>query len=101
MQPNDLNPSACLKLKKVWYSYNHLTASGWVGLCSWLVAKHEPFLMNYVQNSAEIRPDLDHTRYPYQSYLGFPMVKDRNLIGDIRFASLEANLYDQEDLQAA
>ena len=55
--------------------------------------------MDYVQNSAEIRPDLDHTRYPYQSYLGFPIVKDRNLIGILEFASLEANLYDQEDLQ--
>jgi PAS domain S-box-containing protein len=69
------------------------------GFAAWLVAKHEPLLMDYVQNASEIRPDLDHRRYPYQSYLGFPIVKDRNLIGILEFASLEANLYDQEDLQ--
>ncbi len=70
------------------------------GYTAWLIAKREPLLIDYVQNSAEIRPDLDQTRYPYRSYLGYPLILDRHLIGTLEFASLEENTYHQEDLSA-
>lgn len=70
------------------------------GFAAWLIAKHEPLLVDSVQNPAEIRPTLDRVRYPYRSYLGFPIVQGRNLIGILEYASLQENTYSQEDLQA-
>lgn len=68
------------------------------GYAAWLVAKREPLLLEYLQDPAEIRPDLDPARFPYRSYLGYPILENRNLVGVLEFASLEDCVYDQEDV---
>ncbi len=68
------------------------------GYGAWLVARREPLLVDHVQDSAEIRSDLDHSRYPYRSYLGYPIMDGRKLVAVVEFASLEEELYSLEDL---
>ncbi len=72
------------------------STQGYSGL---LVTKQQALRINDVNSFQGPRPALDRQRFPFQSYLGVPLVIAGELLGTLELASLSAQNYTEGDLQ--
>jgi len=70
------------------------------GYSGYLISHHEPLLVKDVNTFQLARPVVDRTRYPFQSYIGVPLLVAGNLVGTLEFASLVKENYTEADLDA-
>jgi PAS domain S-box-containing protein len=69
------------------------------GYSGYLASNRTPLLIKDVNTFRETRPSLDRQRYPFQSYLGIPLLLAGELIGTLELASLENERYKESDLE--
>ncbi|MBN2548442.1 MAG: GAF domain-containing protein [Anaerolineales bacterium] len=69
------------------------------GYTGYLISSHEPLLVEDVNTFRLVHPALDRQRYPFQSFMGLPMLLAGKLIGTIELASLSKANYSENDLQ--
>jgi PAS domain S-box-containing protein len=69
------------------------------GYSGYLISSRQPLLVKDVSTYRQVRPMLDRQRYPFQSYLGMPLLIAGNLIGTIELASLTKENYNESDLE--
>lgn len=69
------------------------------GYSGYLVTHRAPLLVKDINTFREARPALDRQRYPFQSFLGIPMLVGGELIGTLELASLSKENYSENDLE--
>lgn len=79
-------------------SYRYDASTGYTG---YLVSRREPLLVQDINTFREARPVFDRQRYPFQSYLGVPLLVAGNLVGTLELASLAKESYQESDLEVA
>ncbi len=70
------------------------------GYSGYLITHHQALLVKNVNTYRTIRPTLDRQRYPFQSYIGVPLLLAGELIGTLELASLAKENYTESDLDA-
>jgi PAS domain S-box-containing protein len=71
-------------------------SEGYSGL---LVSQRTPLLVKDVSAFRTARPILDRQRFPFQSYLGAPLLIAGDLVGTLELASLSKDNYTESDLE--
>jgi len=69
---------------------------GYSGL---LISKREPILISDVDSNRDVRPIIDRNQYPFQSYLGVPLLVSSELIGTLELTSMTAGTYTDSDIE--
>ena len=69
------------------------------GYSDYLITQRKSLLVKDVNTFQLVRPTLDRQRYPFQSYLGAPLLSAGNLVGILELASLTSEDYDEGDLE--
>ncbi len=69
------------------------------GYSGYLISNRQPLMVKDVNTFRQVRPMLDRQHYPFQSYLGMPLLIAGNLIGTIELASLVKENYNESDLE--
>ncbi len=69
------------------------------GYSGYLITNRQPLIVKDVNAFRQVRPALDRQHYPFQSYLGMPLLNAGNLIGTIELASLVKENYSESDLE--
>lgn len=69
------------------------------GYTGYLARTREALLVKDITTFRQVRPALDRQRYPFQSYIGVPLVMAGDLIGTLELASLTRNHYTENDLE--
>ncbi|MEW5869629.1 MAG: GAF domain-containing protein [Chloroflexota bacterium] len=69
-----------------------------VGYSGYLITTRKPLLVRDVATFRQARPALDRQRYPFQSFIGLPMLVGGELIGTLELASLAKDNYTEKDL---
>jgi PAS domain S-box-containing protein len=70
------------------------------GYSGFLITHHQALLVKDVNTFRLVRPALDRQRYPFQSYIGTPLLLAGDLIGTLELASLAKENYTESDLEA-
>ncbi|MBN1146632.1 MAG: GAF domain-containing protein [Anaerolineales bacterium] len=70
------------------------------GYSGYLITHQKPLLVEDVNTFREARPMLDRQRYPFQSFLGMPLLIAGDLIGTLELASLTKKNYTEGDQEA-
>src|SRR5262249_13021696 len=68
------------------------------GYSGWLAEKREPLLVPNVEAFAAARPKLYGTAFPYQSYVGLPLVAGNELVGTLELAHGEPGAYNHDSV---
>ncbi|MFC1878465.1 GAF domain-containing protein [Chloroflexota bacterium] len=68
------------------------------GYSGHLISKHEHLLIKDVDQFRMVRPAVDRQQFPFQSYLGVPLLLAGQLVGTLELASLSKDAYDENDL---
>jgi GAF domain-containing protein len=68
------------------------------GYSGYLATHHEALLITDVSAFHLAQPALDRQRYPFQSYMGVPLLVAGDLIGTLELASLAKAAYTEDDL---
>ena len=68
------------------------------GYSGYLATKQIPLLVKDINTFREARPALDRQRYPFQSFVGIPMLVGGDLVGTLELASLTKENYNENDL---
>lgn len=69
------------------------------GYSGYLVRKREALLIEEVDAFRETRPVIDRKHYPFNSYLGVPLLVANELVGTLELASLSKGSFNQNDLE--
>jgi PAS domain S-box-containing protein len=69
------------------------------GYSGYLVRMRIPLIINNVDTFREVRPVVDRKQYPFNSYMGIPLLVANELIGTIELASLVKNAFSQNDME--
>ena len=69
------------------------------GYSGYLITHHKALLVKDVGSFRQARPAVDRQRYPFQSYIGVPLMLAGELIGTLELASLSKDNYTESDLQ--
>lgn len=69
------------------------------GYSGYLISEKQPLLVKDVSTFRTARPAVDRQHYPFQSYVGVPLILAGNLIGTLEFASLVKENYHESDLE--
>lgn len=69
------------------------------GYTGYLITHREHLLVKDINVFRDARPALDRQRYPFQSYLGIPMLVGGKLVGTLELASLSKDNYSDNDLE--
>jgi PAS domain S-box-containing protein len=67
------------------------------GYSGYLITHRQPVLVEDVNTFRQARPALDRQQYPFQSYLGVPLLLAGELVGTLELASLEKEGYSAND----
>ena len=67
------------------------------GYSGHLVNTRQPLLVKDINTYRQARPSLDRQRFPFQSYLGMPLLIAGDLIGTLELASLNRDNYSEND----
>jgi PAS domain S-box-containing protein len=70
------------------------------GYSGYLITHKQALLVKDVNTYRAVRPALDRQRYPFQSYIGAPLMLAGELIGTLELASLVKESYTESDLEA-
>lgn len=68
------------------------------GYASQLITNQEALIVQCLRDPTQIRSNMEPIRYPFQSYLGYPILDKERVIALIEFASLEKQTYHPEDI---
>lgn len=66
------------------------------GYSGWIARYRQPLLLGDVKVRPDVRPQLED--FPYQSYIGLPLVVNDRFIGTLELASTSRYAFDHEDL---
>lgn len=69
------------------------------GYSGFLITQRQALLVKDVSTYRSVRPALDRQRYPFQSYVGVPLLLAGELIGTLELASLIKESYNESDLE--
>jgi signal transduction histidine kinase len=69
------------------------------GYTGWVVRHRQPLLVPDVDTCPYLRPDLLPGEYPFQAYLGLPLLAGDDLIGALVLVHDEAGAFDESDLR--
>ncbi len=69
------------------------------GYSGYLVKLKKPLLVPDVDEFREARPAIDRKQYPFNSYLGIPLVMAGNLVGTLELASLRRQAFRPADME--
>ncbi len=69
------------------------------GYSGYIAKTLEPLLIENVDEHQELRPIIDRGKYPFLSYLGFPLLMGGELIGTLDLTSHSPNAYTENDLE--
>jgi PAS domain S-box-containing protein len=69
------------------------------GYSGYIAKTLDPLLIDNVDEQHEIKPIIDRVKYPFQSYLGIPLVMGGELVGTLDLTSHTANAYTENDLE--
>ena len=69
------------------------------GYSGYLISARKPLMINDVDTFREVRPSVDRKQYPFNSYLGLPLVVAGELIGTLELASLGKQAFNEADLE--
>lgn len=69
------------------------------GYAGYLITRREPLLIGNVDTYRAVRPTVNRKQYPFNSYLGIPLLFAGELMGTIELASLSQNAFSDNDLQ--
>ena len=69
------------------------------GYSGYLYNTRQPLLVKDINAFREVRPVLDRQRFPFQSYLGVPLLIAGDMIGTLELASLSKENYSENDLE--
>ncbi len=69
------------------------------GYSGYLVRMRVPLVINNVDTFREVRPVIDRKQYPFNSYMGIPLLVANELVGTLELASLSKNAFNQNDLE--
>jgi PAS domain S-box-containing protein len=68
------------------------------GYSGYLFHHRMPLLINDVENFHQVRPSVDLKRYPFNSFIGVPLLMGNDLIGTLELASFRKDSFTQVDL---
>jgi PAS domain S-box-containing protein len=68
------------------------------GYSGYLFRHRTPLLINDVDAYQEVRPTIDLKRYPFNSFIGVPLLMGNDLIGTLELASYKKENFSQVDL---
>jgi PAS domain S-box-containing protein len=69
------------------------------GYSGYIAKTHEPLLIDNVDEHQALRPIIDRRKYPFQSYLGTPLLVGGELVGTLELTSQAPNAYAENDLE--
>lgn len=69
------------------------------GYSGYLVTERKPLLINDVDSFREVRPSVVRKQYPFNSYMGVPLVVANELVGTLELASLGKQAFNESDLE--
>jgi PAS domain S-box-containing protein len=73
------------------------------GYTGWIIHHQRPLLVRDVQARRDVRPRLDTSEYPFQSYLGIPLMSTvrgpSRFVGTLELASYEKNAWTEHDME--
>jgi PAS domain S-box-containing protein len=69
------------------------------GYSGYLVRMRIPLVINNVDTFREVRPSIDRKQYPFNAYMGIPLLVANELVGTLELASLTRNAFNQNDLE--
>ena len=69
------------------------------GYSGYIAEKRTALLIDDVENHKELRPIIDLKKYPFQSYLGLPLLIGEELVGTLDLTSRSKNAYSESDLE--
>jgi PAS domain S-box-containing protein len=69
------------------------------GYSGYLFRHRTPLLINDVEAFHEVRPAIDLVRYPFNSFVGVPLLMGNDLIGTLELASYKKESFSQVDLE--
>lgn len=69
------------------------------GYSGYLVSQQKPLLVRDVSAFREVRPFLDRQKFPYQAYIGVPLLIAGKAVGTLELASLTKENYGEGDLE--
>ena len=67
------------------------------GYSGYLITQRTPLLIDDVDTYREVRPIIDRKKYPFNSYLGVPLLVAGELTGTLELASLSKNAFNKDD----
>ena len=65
------------------------------GYSGYLITNRQPLLVEDVNTYLEVRPQVNQNQYPFNSYLGVPLLAAGELIGTLELASLNKGAFNQ------
>jgi PAS domain S-box-containing protein len=68
------------------------------GYTGYLFRQRTPLLINEVESFHQVRPSVDLKRYPFNSFLGVPLLMSNDMIGTLELASFKKDNFNQVDL---
>jgi PAS domain S-box-containing protein len=69
------------------------------GYSGYLISNRKPLLIENIDTYREVRPAVDRKQYPFNSYLGMPLLVAGELVGTLELASLAKNGFTDADLE--
>jgi len=69
------------------------------GYSGHVAEKRQPVLIADVDTFREFRPLINRQKYPFHSYIGYPLVIGGELIGSLGLTSLDRNAFDENDIE--
>jgi GAF domain-containing protein len=69
------------------------------GYSGYLISNLKPLLIENIDTFREVRPAVDRKQYPFNSYLGMPLLVAGELVGTLEMASLAKNGFTESDLE--
>ena len=68
------------------------------GYAGYLYTQKQPLLIEDVDAFREVRPAIDRKQYPFNAYLGIPLIVGGNVVGTLELASLGKSTFTENDL---
>ena len=69
------------------------------GYTGWIIRHKRFLLVRDIQARRDVRPKLDVERYPFQSYVGFPLQSEGRFVGTLELVSYQEDAWSERDLE--
>ncbi len=65
------------------------------GLTGWIARKRQTLFLPDIEQTRDVEPKIDRSRFPFQAYLGVPLQFGNNFIGTLEITHSQPRVYDQ------